>query len=151
MPAGVEATPMTTVVTEQRAMNLTEEQCMLVRDNFVKMFMDKHSGDIMDCHNDVVQKVWDHTLLRVYNISTFEDVRNKEVVSDEQLTQILMRTALGSYIDTTDTSRSFARIRADAYTGEVKRMPGNSDVKVGILEVALVASLLAVWQGWWVT
>jgi hypothetical protein len=134
---------------------LTSAQCLMVRDDFVEMFMDNDSGEIEDCHSAVVALVWDQIIVRQYGINSFEDLRPTvngtiPLISDAKISKLLMRAALGSYVDTTDPTRSFATIRADAYAARVIRVPGNSDVKVQILEVALVAALLAVWQGWWI-
>jgi hypothetical protein len=134
---------------------LTTSQCYMIRDDFVEMFMDKDSGEIQDCHSAVVALVWDQIIVRQYGINSFEDLRPTvngtiSLISDATISKLLMRAALGSYVDTTDPTRSFATIRADAYAARVIRVPGNADVKVQILEVALVAALLAVWQGWWI-
>ena len=134
---------------------LTVSQCKLLRDDFVEMFMEEDTGEIEDCHSAVVALVWHQIIVRQYGINSFEDLRSNEnatssVISDAQISKLLMRAALGSYVDTTDPNRSFAKIRADAYAGRVVRIPGSSEVKVTILEVALVASLMAVWQGWWI-
>jgi hypothetical protein len=134
---------------------LTTFQCKLLRDDFVEMFMEHDTGEIEDCHNAVVALVWDQIIVRQYGITSFEDLRPNGnattwVISDASISKLLMRAALGSYVDTTDPTRSFAKIRADAYAGRVVRIPASSEVKVTILEVALVAALLAVWQGWWI-
>jgi hypothetical protein len=139
---------------------LTNFQCKLLRDDFVEMFMEHDTGEIEDCHSAVVALVWDQIIVRQYGINSFEDLRPNAnattgnattwVISDASISKLLMRAALGSYVDTTDPTRSFAKIRADAYAGRVVRIPASSEVKVTILEVALVAALLAVWQGWWI-
>jgi hypothetical protein len=128
-------------------LDVNATQCTLLRDSFVEMFLDSDAGEVVDCRSAVVALVWDHIINRKYGVASFEQIRHN--TTDAQLAELVMRAALGTYIDTTDPSRSFARIRADVYEGRVVRVPGDSDVKVGILEVALVAALLAVWQGWW--
>lgn len=125
---------------------LTTPQCMMVRDEFVHIFMDEDSGIVVDCNSSVVALVWNQMVSRQYGVNSFDDLRN---TTDANIAKILMRAALGSYVDTTDPTRSFANIRADAYAGRVTRVPSDADVKVGILEVTLVAALLAVWQSWW--
>lgn len=133
---------------------LTTAQCTMVRDDFVKMFMDHDSGEILDCHSLVVALVWDHVIVRQYGVERFDDLRSYENgtntgLSDIKISQLLMRAAVGAYVDTTDPTRSFTRIRADPYNGRVVRVPGSSDMQVTMLEVALVAALVAVWQSWW--
>jgi hypothetical protein len=150
--------------------SLTAAQCALIRDDFVELFMDEDSGEIQDCHSAVIALVWDQVIVRQYGIKSFDDLRrNKNVtshgvytngtadvesdgdtwlVADAVISKILMRSVLGSYIDTTDPTRSFATIRADPYASRIVRVPASSELKVSMLEVVIVAALVAVWQGW---
>lgn len=127
---------------------LDAAQCQLLRDDFVDVFMDADGGEIADCHSAVVALVWDQIVGRKYGVRSFDGVRHN--TTDAQLSELLMRAALGTYVDTTDPLRAFARVRADPFEGRVVRVPGDADVKVWVLQVVLFAALAAVWQSWWV-